>query len=169
MDTVRIVDRKTRRIVDAEVVANISRSELKGIDHLWVGWRADLTQKEMLPENHDWRWERKGLDLDADSFRFLGIRYLGEIQGLAMLNMDSIASQRPGCSGQRMLYVEYLEAAPWNQEAYAGTDKRYGLIGMALLCALIMVSADAGCEGRIALHSLPQAEGFYRLNFYDLG
>jgi hypothetical protein len=49
--------------------------------------------------------------------------------------------------------------------------QRLGSVGTVLLGEAIRLSAESGFEGRIGLHSLPQAERFYRtaLGMSDLG
>lgn len=64
-------------------------------------------------------------------------------------------------SGRELLYVEYVETAPWNLRPLQN-HRRYAQIGFALIAEAIAMSADSGFEGRIGLHSLPQAEVFYR-------
>jgi hypothetical protein len=99
----------------------------------------------------------------------MGIRYEGEMQRLVMLNTEPVPSRRPGCSGEQAIYVEYIETAPWNQAAYAGGVGQYQAVGLALLSIAVEASISSGCDGRLALHALPQSEGFYRRIFEDLG
>jgi hypothetical protein len=39
---------------------------------------------------------------------------------------------------------------------------RFGGIGVRLIEAAVRLSIDEGFQGRVGLHSLPQAEAFYR-------
>ena len=59
-----------------------------------------------------------------------------------------------------MVYVNYLEAAPWNVASFIPPGKFRG-VGSILIGAAINLSLDEGFYGRIGLHSLPQAERFY--------
>ena len=68
-----------------------------------------------------------------------------------------------------VLYVKYLEAAPWNLRQYVGSGARFGGVGTSLITAAIAVSHEEEFRGRIALHSLPQAEQFYARFMQDLG
>ncbi len=86
-----------------------------------------------------------------------------------MLNGNPVPSVRPGCSGLNVIYVEYLEAAPWNQRVYMGDERRFDRVALAMLRIAVQISLEEGHEGRIALHSLPQAEWFYRPSFEDMG
>ena len=72
-------------------------------------------------------------------------------------------------SGKPLVYVDYLEVAPWNQ-SFAGTSKKYRGAGPILLTAAVELSFDEGFKGRVGLHSLPQAESFYeKEGMIDLG
>jgi hypothetical protein len=66
-----------------------------------------------------------------------------------------------------LVYIEYLEAAPWNR----GTDQELKGIGTVLMAAAIQLSINEGNHGRIGLHSLPQADTFYkdRCGMIDIG
>ena len=72
------------------------------------------------------------------------------------------------CS-ERLAYVDYVEVAPWNREFWK-PHRLYGSVGTVLVRAAIQLSLDEGYSGRIGLHSLPQADKFYRrLGLTDLG
>ena len=59
-----------------------------------------------------------------------------------------------------LVYVRYLQIAPWNRPTFAERP-RYRGIGSILIRAATALSQDMEFKGRIGLHSLPQAEGFY--------
>ena len=61
-----------------------------------------------------------------------------------------------------------IESAPWNLAGLV-ENPRFSGVGVALMQAAIQVSADEGFAGRIALHSLPQSQPFYRRYMNDLG
>jgi hypothetical protein len=61
-----------------------------------------------------------------------------------------------------ILYVEYLENAPWNIKGNARGTSAYLGIGMVLIGEAVHISREYGFAGRIGLHSLPLAEPFYR-------
>jgi hypothetical protein len=62
-----------------------------------------------------------------------------------------------------VVYVKYLESAPWNVKAFSPVPK-YGGIGTRLLEAAARLSVAQGFRGRVGLHSLPNAltQNFYR-------
>ena len=73
-------------------------------------------------------------------------------------------------SGDPLIYVDYLESAPWNLKI-SGVAPRFIGVGTVLIAEAVHLSLDTGLEGRVGLHSLPQAETFYRsrCGMTDLG
>ena len=68
-----------------------------------------------------------------------------------------------------MVYVKYLESAPWNLKSMTSTP-RFSAVGVRLMEAAVRQSIDEGRNGRLALHSLPSAQLFYdKLGFVNLG
>lgn len=100
------------------------------------------------------------------NYQSFAIECSGMTQGLMIVN----TMQRCRISQQankHLVYVEYLEAAPWNR----GPQQTHKGIGTVLMAAAIQLSIDEGNHGRIGLHSLPQADSFYRdhCSMTDLG
>ena len=85
-----------------------------------------------------------------------------------MVSTIAAKGRLPGQQGKAVLYVEFLETAPWNIRDLAGTPQFLG-VGVRLLEAAIVFSEEEGFGGRIGLHSLPQSAEFYRKYMTDLG
>lgn len=102
------------------------------------------------------------------AFRGFCVVAQGVTQGLAQVNLTR-STREAGQAGKPLVYVEYLEVAPWNRPELGATPRLRGL-GSALLTAAVMLSEAEGFRGRIGLHSLPQADDFYRrCGMTDLG
>jgi hypothetical protein len=81
----------------------------------------------------------------------------GQVQGL----MAILRLPRPGRLGDgAVVYVDYLEAAPWNLKGFSDRPRFLG-VGTVLMAEAVRISAEEGLDGRVGLHSLPQAEAFY--------
>jgi hypothetical protein len=76
----------------------------------------------------------------------------------------------PPSAREAIVYVDYLEAAPWNTGAYTRSPRFKG-VGTRLLQGAILRSQEEGFGGRVGLHALPQSEGFYagRCGMQNLG
>lgn len=67
------------------------------------------------------------------------------------------------------MYLDYLEVAPWNRPEFGAAPRLRG-VGSALITAAVALSDEEGFKGRLGLHSLPQADAFYRkIGMTDLG
>ncbi len=64
-------------------------------------------------------------------------------------------------AGKPLVYIDYLESAPWNVIPFVDVPIYRG-IGMVLMRTAVQLSIDEGFHGRVALHALPQSEAFYR-------
>jgi hypothetical protein len=60
----------------------------------------------------------------------------------------------------QVVYIDYVESAPWNLKASAISPRFIG-VGTVLIAEAVRLSLEMKLEGRIGLHSLPQAVGFY--------
>jgi hypothetical protein len=69
-------------------------------------------------------------------------------------------SRLPGQTERLLVYVAYIESAPWNVKGFC-EKPHYAGIGTTLYYAAIQYSNRLGFEGRVALHSLPGVEEFY--------
>lgn len=114
-----------------------------------------------------WDWRKKMSHYSAQlSYQSFAIECLGQTQGLMIVNTMK-RCRIPSQANQHLVYIEYLEAAPWNR----GETPIHKGIGTVLVAAAIQLSIDEGNQGRIGLHSLPQADSFYRdrCGMTDLG
>ena len=160
-------------IVDAEIVDQLSKEELMATHLDWAPVRLDAlkrlyNEKRSWPEHWHWDWNRKAELLNLLAYRCLGIECEGRMQGLMMVSTIAGKSRLGGQLGKAILYVEFVETAPWNLKDLV-EDPKFSGVGVALLEAAIEFSEQEGFGGRIGLHSLPQSEQFYRKYMTDLG
>lgn len=122
------------------------------------------------PESWHWDWRRKTEGVQGLlAFRGFSVVAQGMTQGLAQVDLTRSARE-PSQAGKPLVYLDYLETAPWNR-ADLGQAPRLRGVGTALLSAAVALSEQEGFKGRIGLHSLPQADDFYRAKcgMIDLG
>ncbi len=150
-----------------EVEANWAKAREKAVQR---GQAAGLAQLEHA--HRDWR--NKADSVEAGHHMLVAVELDGEIQGLmAVLRLPRRARQGDG----HIVYVDYVESAPWNLKGSMFPPRFLG-VGTVMMAEAIRISVAAGFDGRVGLHSLPQAEAFYdkcrmtRLgedtNYYDL-
>lgn len=79
-----------------------------------------------------------------------------------MTRMAWNMSRLPADQGKPLVYVDYLETAPWNWHLpHLGQEGEFTGLGGRLVHVAIHQSLAEGFHGRVGLHALPQAERFY--------
>ena len=152
-------------MVSAELFDSILQKHLDDHEDHWK------PQIFALNEEHGhWDWGAK-MARCAGQLRYesFAIECAGITQGLMIV--DTIKRCRIGTQANKhLVYIEYLETAPWNRGAQP-TGHYFKGVGVVLIAAAIQLSIDEGNNGRIGLHSLPQADRFYRdrCQMTDLG
>ena len=123
------------------------------------------------PEHAHWSWEEKAEAVkDLLSFQGLAIECNGMTQGMVFFDTDTHVCRLPIHRGKNLVYVNFLETAPWNRTVLSRA-RRFSGVGSILIGSAIEASLDAGYNGRTGLHSLRQADAFYRdsCGMTDLG
>lgn len=166
-------------MVDAELWDSIAERHVEDWETEWVPElfkaiqrlkRAGITQANW-PQNRHWNWRNKAEHfrgfLDRQGF---AIMCEGLTQGMMFVDLNRRA-QLPNQAGQHLVYIDYLEAAPWNRPGLIAENARYRGVGSLLILAAVTLSQNEEFHGRIGLHSLPQANDFYanRCGMQDLG
>lgn len=168
---VRLVDARSagKPLVDATLYRDFPWTEL---DDLEVDWAAERSRvaagvSGAVPLEHEhWDWRNKANSVRAGRHLLVAVEFDGRIQGV----MAVVQSPRPArLDSKRVLYVDYVEVAPWNLKVLTSAPQFLG-VGTLLIADAVRLSHERGLEGRIGLHSLPQAEAFYsRLTMTNLG
>lgn len=119
-------------------------------------------------QDSHWDWVGKAKDAcRAMGQETFAIECDGHTQGLMLVDMTRFARLDPH-KGRELVYVELLASAPWNRHLTVESPKYKGA-GRILIATAISLSVSEGFEGRIALHSLPQSESWYReVGFTDV-
>ena len=161
-----LVDAVTRNPVDAVLVDSVSDDALRAADQAWVSIRyqaaIDATRRgeQHAPHTH-WHWQNKAGPA-RNSRRILGVECNDEMQALIALCLDRNC-RLPEQVGQPLVYVDYIETAPWNLKRYT-EQPRFRGCGPHLIRAAVGLSLSRGWEGRLGLHALEEDDTlrFYR-------
>jgi hypothetical protein len=114
------------------------------------------------PEHLHWRWGRKTEAAGSLlSYPTMAVECEGDAQGLMLLKTDGEFGRLPVQAGKPLVYVVFLATAPWNLPVIVARPRFRG-VGLALMRAAVELSQDLGFSGRLGLHSLSQAEAFYK-------
>jgi len=164
--------------VEAELRDAIEEEQLADWQTVWqpalVAVLAELRARGVpmveWPQSRHWDWRRKAAEVRGLlAFRGFSVVCGGVTQGLMRIDLTK-AARLPTQKGRSLVYVDYLEAAPWNRPELTRSP-RYRGVGTALITAAVELSLQEGFKGRIGLHSLPQADRFYgeKCGMADLG
>ncbi len=168
----KLEDKHTRQanqrgnLVDAFVCLDVSASLIAETISKWSPLRdAGIKRRQTrgLPrlENEHWDWLAKAGWMSVAAYRSLGVECEGVMQGLMLVVTNGYYARTEPDTGKPLLYVDYIQTAPWNDENLVDRP-RFGAVGTHLLDGAVKLSVDLECAGRIGLHSLQRSEGFYR-------
>jgi GNAT superfamily N-acetyltransferase len=120
-------------------------------------WAEMLEEAEQPDEG--WPWDYKLRQAQQEErFEAYTIEVEEAVHGLLYIETQWHRSGLP----QRypLVYVQALAVAPWNRKELEDPPYLRG-VGTMLLMFARERSQQLGYQGRVALHSLPEAEGFY--------
>jgi len=164
---VMLTDEATGQLVDAELDLDVGPHDLDELEKVWGPQRREAARRiarekgsHGVPQHWHWDWRGKGSLLRHPTYRCIGIRCQGELQGIALVDADQHQARIEADRGKPLLYIEFLEVAPWNNSQLVDR-RRYTPVGPRLMEAVIRYSEAEGYHGRIGLHALPQSERFY--------
>jgi hypothetical protein len=146
--------------VPATIVRDYPASNLATIEAQWALARERAAQAAgSAPLEHEhWDWRNKADTVEAGHHMLVAVECADDVQGvMAVLRLPRPARMSDG----HVVYVDYLEAAPWNLKGSTSMPRYLG-VGTVLIADAVRLSLEAGLSGRVGLHSLPQAERFYR-------
>jgi hypothetical protein len=113
------------------------------------------------PQSRHWNWRQKTQALQGMlAHPGFSIVCNGTTQGMMIVDTTMHRCQVENQKGKDLVYVEYVENAPWNRPELADPPLYRG-IGSILIRAAIALSIEEEFKGRIGLHALPQSNGFY--------
>lgn len=177
VSTVYLLDVASGASVEGELRDAIEQAQLDDWEKEWqpalYAGILDLARRrvpqDQWPQSWHWNWADKTAKVQGlIAFRGFSVVAQGVTQGLAQVDLNQ-TGREPGQTGRPIVYLDYVEVAPWNRPEF-GSPPRLRGVGSALIAAAIALSEDEGFKGRIGLHSLPQADDFYRkIGMTDLG
>lgn len=169
--SVELIRRSDEMHVDAKLLDGLVPIDLALIEREWSPERLRI-QKELIrrgasrsggAESLHWDWSQKAEELKLLEASGAGLECDGRWQGAILTKSASYSGRLKGQEGKPLVYVDYLETAPWNwlipSINQAGTYKG---VGVVLMRHAVELSEEQGFKGRLGLHALPQAAGFYQ-------
>jgi hypothetical protein len=167
------------KLVEGALLDAIAEQQMVDWEDHWIPAREANKQRlkaagvdrALWPQSSHWDWRRKGA-VYAGNLATPGFCVVSEGMTQGMMFLDTLPSARlQSQAGKPMVYVSYLEVAPWNRRDLPGDVQRYRPVGAILMRAAIAYSREQGFKGRVGLHSLPQSNDWYanKCGMADLG
>lgn len=165
-----LLDVERNEAVDAELWDSITEKQLTDWEVEWLPELHSAVQRlhhagvarQHWPQSRHWNW-RKKVNVMQGLLATPGFSVMcgGVTQGMMFVDLSTHRCQLPEQTGKHLVYVEFLENAPWNRKELMFDPPRYRGIGSLLMLAAIELSKAEGFKGRLGLHSLPQANDWY--------
>lgn len=171
-EKVEIIEVQSGQPVEAEIFDEVTLDHFIETQAVWrpvvlEAARAlarDPGRAVLIPRHFHWDWTRKEADLKMLALRFYGVSCQGRLQGIMKVDTVGRSCRLPEQQGKPLVYVDYIETAPWNVRLLTeplGRRQQYRGVGTRLFEAAVLQSEEEGFRGRLGLHSLPGSEGFY--------
>ncbi len=169
---VQLLDYASRKPVEAELFDEVTVEHFLETKREWRSVVVEAAKvmlksgspREGVPRHFHWDWSSKESDLRVLAYNFFGISCGGKLQGLMKLETAGRSGRLAEQKGKPLIYVDYLETAPWNIKPLAnalGRSPQFAAVGTRLIEAAVRKSQEEDFKGRLALHSLSTSERFY--------
>jgi len=160
--------------IEREWAPRLKRQYNLALLHFFQLPAADQTQDKWIEtlgdygvQDYRWDWRNKCSIAPASNRIIYSLLNAAEVEAAMMLLLGKIS--RDPSTPLPIVYVDYVAVAPWNRKPIQ-QPQRFKNLGTVMLGVAVGASIRDGHDGRCGLHSLPQAEGFYRkIGMSDFG
>ncbi len=139
-------------VATLQSVRNVSCLRAVGVD--WSAWTARHGGPPAV-----FNWVSVFNFNSAQNILLLALEIAQTAQALMMLRVGYVV-RCDGAAREPLVYVGFLEVAPWNMTGRP--DRRYRGLGPVMIGIAHDLSLQQGIGGSVGLHSVSAAEGFYR-------
>lgn len=167
---VELVRRADSAFVQAILRDGLGPSDFIDVEMSWRPAKVHLIQdlishgvaRNQWPQSLHWNWASKSPELELLHALGFGVICEDRWQGVMLTTTATDFARLSGDKGKPIVYVEYLEAAPWNWRIpVIGQESLYKGVGSLLFRQAVGQSLGEGFKGRVGLHSLPQSIDYY--------
>lgn len=154
--TIQLLQVQDQQVIDA-ILTEVTDKHLEDARTLWEPILEGRGQ-----DDEYWNWvgkSRRSKLLPGDEL--YAIECEGITQGLMMLDVLKKRCLIESQLRRRLVYISALATAPWNRPVIINSPTYKG-VGGNLVDFAVARSYELGYQGRIGLHALPGALGFYR-------
>jgi len=170
-EAIEILSRADGQFVPATLLDGMAPTDLLVVENEWRPERS-LIMQELLakgvprskwPQSLHWDWSKKASTLQLLASSGFGVVCENRWQGVMLTEASPVHVARLDPDrGKPLVYVEFLEIAPWNWSIPdVNRAGRFRTVGSELFWRAVKQSDEEGFHGRVGLHALPQSELFY--------
>lgn len=161
-EIIELLRTKDNQVVSARLLPMADRH----LDDFEAFWRPRL--QNTSEEDRHWDWIKKQRITNVSpSYERYALECDHITQGLMLLEIDRHRSRID--PGKSLVYLDYFATSPWNRSSLKNPPDYRG-VGTALFTLALERSVALEYKGRVGLHALPRAEGFYhQLKMVDFG
>jgi hypothetical protein len=168
---ISLIRREGGVIVEARLYSEMEPADLLLVERSWTDDRNAVLRRhiehgippERRPQSLHWDWSKKAPLLNRLEATGVGLEVDAAWQGLMLTRTALYTARLPADRGKPLVYIDFLESAPWNWHLpELGQAGKFQGIGATLFRVAVEQSLSEGFHGRVGLHSLPQSDGFYR-------
>lgn len=159
------------QLVEGTLYSGMAPTDLLLVERSWVEARNEVMREHIereierarWPQSLHWDWSQKASLLGRLEATGFGVELAGAWQGVMLTRTASYTARLAVDKGKPLVYIDFLEAAPWNWKLPdIERHGRFRGVGPLLFRVAVEQSLEEGFHGRVGLHSLPQSDGFYR-------
>jgi len=167
---IELIRKATRDFVPGILHSELRVQELVLVERRWAVERARVmaallgagVPRPQWPESLHWDWSSKASELQLLMASGFGVWCDEDWQGVMLTKTVGYSAALGQDEGKPVVYVDFVESAPWNWTIRAiEQEPRFKGIGSLLIREAIEQSLKEEFHGRVGLHALPQAESFY--------
>ena len=147
-------------LVSASMIRNLASTRLEEIESRWKPAREQMAQIREGSEHGHWDWRNKIWSTESGRHRLVAIECCGDVQGL-MAILSQPCPTALGVEGSPVLYVDYLEVAPWNLKGLPSPPRFLG-VGTLLIAEAVRLSSILGGKGELGSIRYRKPSGFTR-------
>ncbi len=162
-----LLNRHTGQMEPAQIFSGSDDTNRRHYDELWkpelLRRNADFASwdKSAAGNAQDSHWEWDEIMTSTLSYESFVIECAGVTQGIVNVNVATRFAKLPPHQGRELAYIDRIATAPWNRYKFEVTPKYKG-VGRVLFATCVSLSYSLEFCGRVGLHSLEQAETWYR-------
>ncbi len=163
IEIVQLYDVKRKCFLDAELKNAITEENIIDWRDLWIPMQIRRLNQYLdrggstygVLESVHWNWANKVLDMQTNSnLRGFSLEYEGRTEAMMIVDVSRISKLNEQ-GGKFLVYVDYVQSAPWNKSDGVESMKKFKRCGTVTIKKAIQYSLLLQREGRIGLHSLP--------------